>query len=54
MTPNYNLLDECTIPEVEFQIEEMKKRLHCSMANFAQIRFKKAIEARMSAVKNAR
>ena len=41
-------------PEFEYQVEEMKKKLHCSMANFAHIRFKRAVEMRMSVVKDAR
>ena len=37
-------------PEFEYQVEEMRKRLHDSVANIAQIRFKKAIQKRMSVV----
>ena len=37
-------------PEFEYQVEEMKKRLHDTVANIAQIRFRKAIQQRMSVV----
>ena len=37
-------------PEFEFQVEELKKRLHGTVANFAQIRFKRAMQMRMSVV----
>ena len=37
-------------PEFEYQVEEMKKRLYGSLANFAQIRFKRAVQMRMSVV----
>ena len=37
-------------PEFEYQVEELKKRLQYSVANFAQLRFKRAIQMRMSVV----
>lgn len=40
-----NLLDA---PEFEYQAEELKKKLQSAMANFAQIRFKRAMKARIS------
>ena len=34
-------------PEFEYKAEELKKKMQCTMANFAQIRFRKAMQARL-------
>ena len=37
-------------PELEYQAEELQKRLKCSMANFAQERFKHSVKMHVSYV----
>ena len=39
-------------PEFEYQAEELQKRLQFSMANFAQLRFKRAMQMRLAVVEN--
>ena len=47
MTSQYSFNDEYSTPEVEYKVEELQKRLQYSMANFAQVRFKRAMKMRM-------
>ena len=44
--------NEYSTPEYEYHAEELKKRLLCSMANFAQLRFKRAVQMRMTLPEN--
>ena len=37
------------IPKFEFLVEERVKKLQYSLANFAQLRFKRAVQMRLSA-----
>ena len=39
-------------PEVDFKVEELQRRLQFSLANFAQIRFKRLMQLRMEALNN--
>ena len=52
MATQYSYAENYTTPEFEYQAEELKKRLQYSMANFAQIRFKRAMQMRLSIVEN--
>ena len=47
MTPNYSYDDENSAAKIEYQAEELSKKLRYSMANFAQLRFKRAMKLRM-------
>ncbi len=40
-------------PELDYRAEELQKKLRYSMANFAQIRFKRAIKLRISLEESA-
>ena len=52
MTPNYSYDDENSAAKIEYQAEELSKKLRYSMANFAQLRFKRAMQFRMSLYEN--
>ena len=53
MATHYSYEDMYSSPEVEYQAEELSKRLKFSMANFAQARFKRAMMMQMSLIKDA-
>ena len=52
MATQYAFNPDFLTPEFEFQAEELKKKLRFSLANFAQIRFKRSVQMRMSALNN--
>jgi len=52
MTPNYSYDEENSAAKFEYQAEELSKKLRFSMANFAQLRFKRAMQFRMSLYEN--
>ena len=37
-----------TVPEADYQAEVLQKKLKCTMANFAQVRFKHYMKMRIS------
>ena len=41
-----------TLPEADYQAEELQKKLKYSMANFAQVRFKHYMKMRLTVVQN--
>ena len=47
MATQYSFDNMYSTPESEYHAEELKKRLQYSMANFAQLRFKRAMKLRM-------
>ena len=50
MATQYSFKETFTSPEFEYQVEELRKKLHGSVANFAQIRYRKSMQMRMSIV----
>jgi len=48
MTQNYSYDDENSNARIEYRAEELSKRLRFSMANFAQLRFIRAMQSRIS------
>jgi hypothetical protein len=52
MTTQYSYNELYSTPESEYHADELKKRLHGSLANFAQIRFKRAMRLRMALLEN--
>ena len=48
MTAQYEYNDSFSAPELEYKVQELQKKLKYSMANFAQVRFKRAIKMRTS------
>ena len=51
MAAQYSMNLNFVIPEMEYQAEELRKRLLFSMANFAQVRFLSAVKKRMNDAK---
>ena len=47
MATQFSFNEALSTPESEYHAEELKKRLQFSMANFAQIRFKRSMQMRM-------
>ena len=52
MATQYSYGEAHSTPETEYQAEQLQKRLMYKMANFAQIRFKRAMQLRMSVTEN--
>ena len=50
MATQYSYNELYSIPESEYHAEELQKRLQFSMANFAQIRFKRSMQMRMTLI----
>ena len=50
MNSQYAYVNTYTIPEIEYQAEELSKRLKYSMANFANMRFICSVKMRMNVV----
>ncbi len=48
MTQNFSYDDENSYAKIEYLAEELSKRLRFSMANFAQLKFKRAMQYRIS------
>ncbi len=48
MANQYSINNNYSLPEIEYQAEELRKRLLFSMANFAQVRFLRAVKRRMA------
>jgi len=53
MATQYSYEDMYSSPEIEYQAEELKKRLKYSMANFAQVRFRRAMKMQMALIEDA-
>ncbi len=51
MATQYSYENMYGSPEFEYQAEELRKRLQYTVANFAQIRFRREMKARMAPVK---
>ena len=50
MNSQYAYENTYSIPEIEFQAEELSKRLKYSMANFANMKFICSVKMRMAIV----
>ena len=50
----FDITNELNNTETEFKLDEMKKKLQYSMANFAQIKYKRAMESRMTVLRRAK
>ena len=48
MATQYSYDDLYSTPQFEYKAEELKKKLQFSMANFAQLRFKRAVQMRLA------
>ena len=52
MATQFSYREDYLTPETEYRAEELKKQLQYQLANFSPIRFKKAVQMRMSLPEN--